>query len=391
MFNDIISKCIIQVKRECHFFGALMLFAKIYSDESVDTAATDGKKILVNEKFLNSLKSSEQNALLLHEVLHMALLHVTRRGQRDPYIWNIAADIVVNDLILRNTKFTLPEGAVFNKKYRDKSVEYIYENLLKDDKYKKFKLKTWFLDILDQKKKEDEKDKEGNRLTEDEIKEVESFWRDKLEVLKNADQFNSNNKTQGAIPAGIGIEIESILEPEVDWRHALWKYVGKTPADFDDLDRRFFYKGLYLEGLLTEALEVSVCIDTSGSVSNKLLEQFFAELKGILRSYPHVTCNLFYADTELFGPYPIQSIEDTPKAMGRGGTSFKPFFKYLEKNDNNLIGSHRVSIYFTDGYGDFPTKEPIDPTMWLVCKDGLESESFPFGEVVRISTEDLDY
>ena len=83
MFNDTISKCIIQVKKECQFFGALMLFAKIYADQSVDTAATDGKKILVNENFLNSLKSSEQNALLLHEVLHMALLHVTRRGQRD--------------------------------------------------------------------------------------------------------------------------------------------------------------------------------------------------------------------------------------------------------------------------------------------------------------------
>tara|TARA_B000000475_G_C15998969_1_gene448125 strand:+ start:146 stop:1321 length:1176 start_codon:yes stop_codon:yes gene_type:complete len=391
MFNDIISKCIIQVKRECQFFGALMLFAKIYADQSVDTAATDGKKILVNEKFLSSLKSSEQNALLLHEVLHMALLHVTRRGQRDPFIWNIAADIVVNDLILRNTKFKLPDGAVSNKKYTDKSVEYIYEDLLKDDKYKKIKFKSWFLDILDQKKKENEKNEEGKRLTEDEIEEVESFWRDKLEVLKNADQFDSNNKSQGTIPAGMGIEIESILEPEVDWRHALWKYVGKTPADFDDLDRRFFYRGLYLEGLLTEALNVSVCIDTSGSVSDRLLEQFFAELKGILRSYPHVKCNLFYGDTELFGPYPIESIEEIPKAMGRGGTSFEPFFKYLEKNDNNLIGSHRVSIYFTDGYGDFPTKEPIDPTMWLVCKDGLESRHFPFGEVVRISTEDYGY
>ena len=57
MFNDTISKCIIQVKKECQFFGALMLFAKIYADQSVDTAATDGKKILVNENFLNSLKS----------------------------------------------------------------------------------------------------------------------------------------------------------------------------------------------------------------------------------------------------------------------------------------------------------------------------------------------
>ena len=68
---------------------------------------------------------------MLHEVLHMALLHVTRRQNRDPHIWNIAADIVVNDLIIRNTPFKLPDGAIIDKKYRDKSVEYIYESLLK--------------------------------------------------------------------------------------------------------------------------------------------------------------------------------------------------------------------------------------------------------------------
>jgi predicted metal-dependent peptidase len=390
MFNETISKCIIQVKRECHFFGALMLFAEIYPDKSIDTAATDGKKIIVNENFLASLKSSEQNALLLHEVLHMALLHVTRRGQRDGYVWNIAADIVVNDLIIRNTKFKLPQGAIIEKKYKDKSVEHIYEDLLKNNKYKKIIFKSSMIDILDKQQEGGDQDASGKKLTEAEIEEVESFWRDKLEVLKNADQFDSKNKDQGSIPGGMGIEIESILEPEVDWRHALWKYVGKTPADFDDLDRRFFYRGLYLEGLLTEALEVSVCIDTSGSVSDTLLEQFLAELKGILRSYPHVKCDLFYGDTELFGPYPIQTIEQTPKAMGRGGTSFRPFFKYLQNNQNNLMGAHKVSIYFTDGYGDFPSKEPEDPTMWLVCKDGLESKEFPFGEVVRISTESWD-
>ena len=387
MFKDTISKCIIQVKRECTFFGALMLFAKIVSDNSIETAATDGKKILVNEGFLNSLTSQEQNALMLHEVLHMALLHVTRRGQRDPHIWNIAADIVVNDLILRNTKFKLPDGAIINSSYKDKSVEHIYEDLLKNNKFKKIEFKAAFADILDAVKKEDGAEAEDSKLSEAEAEEIESFWRDKLEVLKNADSFDGSSNSQGYLPGGMGVEIENILEPEVDWRHALWKYVGKTPADFDDLDRRFLYRGLYLEGLLTEALEVSVCIDTSGSVSDALLQQFLAELKGILGSYPHVKCDLFYGDTQLFGPYSIQSIEETPKAVGRGGTSFRPFFKYLEKNQNNLMGAHKVSIYFTDGYGDFPNNIPEDPTMWLVCKDGLESKEFPFGEVVRISTE----
>ena len=140
MFDEIISKTKLQVRRECQFFGALMLFATIKESKKIDTACTDGKDIFFNKSFLESLKSSEQNALMLHEVLHIALLHVQRRQSRDPEVWNIAADIVVNDLILRNTTFKLPKGAIINHSYKDKSVEYIYETLLKNNKYKKYSL-----------------------------------------------------------------------------------------------------------------------------------------------------------------------------------------------------------------------------------------------------------
>ena len=89
--------------------------ANIVESKKIDTAATDGINIFVNKDFLLSLSSTQQNALMLHEVLHMALLHVTRRGSRDPKIWNIAADIVVNDLIIRNTSFRLPKDAIIDK------------------------------------------------------------------------------------------------------------------------------------------------------------------------------------------------------------------------------------------------------------------------------------
>ena len=389
MFEEVIQKCILQVRRECSFFGSLMLFAQIEKSNDLPTAATDGRKIFFNEEFLNSLSSPQQNALMLHEVLHMALLHVTRRQSRDPYIWNIAADIVVNDLIERNTSFSLPEGAITDNRFQDKSVEYIYEALLKSKK----KYNLVISDILQPSNPNSDESNNDSKdvmepLSQEETDEIESFWKDKMEILKNSSEHQLSNG-KGSLPAGIEQEISTILEPEVDWRHALWKYVGKTPADFDDLDRRFIYKGLYLESLLTEAVEVSVCIDTSGSVSDELLKQFAGELKGILRSYPNVKCSLFFADTNLAGPYEIDRIEQMPKAVGRGGTSFVPFFDYLKKNgeENNLLGNNKLSIYFTDGYGDFPKQEPNNPTMWLVCKDGLGTNEFPFGEVVRISTE----
>ncbi len=381
MFEEIISKCKLQVRKECQFFGALMLFASIKETKKYDTACTDGKDIYFNMNFLKSLNSSEQNALMLHEVLHMALLHVTRRQNRDPKIWNIAADIVVNDLILRNTSFRLPKGAIIDKTYRDKSVEFVYESLLKNNKYKKHK--SYIQDLKDSGTNDNSSQADGM--------EIESYWKDKIQVIKNSDMVNNSDKfgsnTTGGLPDGMDREVENILEPEVNWRHALWKYVGRTPADFDDLDRRFLYRGLYLEGLMTEALEVSVCVDTSGSVSRDLIDQFVAEINGILKSYPHVKCDFFFCDCELSGPFKISSPEEIPVLKGGGGTSFVPFFKYLEKNNENHMGSHKVSIYLTDGYEEFPKFVPKDPVMWLVSADGEETSEFPFGEVIRISTE----
>ena len=406
-FSEIISKTKLQVRRECQFFGALMLFASIKETTKLDTAATDGRDIFFNKKFLESLTSSEQNALMLHEVLHMALLHVQRRQSRDPYIWNIAADIVVNDLIQRNTSFKLPKGAIIDNAYRDKSVEYIYEALLKDDKYKAKKYKLSISDIAisinsgagDEKPKAEQEEKNGigigNQLSEEEQEEIASYWKDKLQVLKNSDSLIQNDNygshSTGGLPAGMAREVENILEPEINWRNALWKYIGRTPADFDDLDRRFLYRGLYLEALMCDAIEVSVCIDTSGSISRGLIDQFVAETKGILRSYPHVKCEFFYSDCELSGPFDINHAEQIPILHGGGGTSFVPFFEYLEKNNNSHFGVHKLSIYLTDGYEQFPDWIPTNPVMWLVSKDGEETKNFPFGEVVRISTESVNF
>ena len=377
-FGDTVTKSVLQVRRECAFFGALMLFARIIPTKSIETAATDGKTIFINEDYLNSLSSSEQNALLLHEVLHMALLHCIRIGGRDRHIWNIAADIVVNGLIRMNTSFQLPDGAIIDDKFKDESAEEIYEALLKN----KESIKLSIPDII-------EFDEENDDLNTEKMstEEIEGYWKDAIQVVENTVNNDSNGSGQGNLPAGLSSEIKNILEPEVDWRHALWKYVGKTNSDFDDLDRRFIYKGLYLEGLLTDGLEIFVCIDTSGSVSDQLLSQFAGELKGILSSYPHVKCKLYYADTDLDGPYEIDHIDKLPPAKGRGGTSFVPFFNALSKSEGTFSEVNSAAVYFTDGYGEFPEKQPANPTMWLVPSDGLKSHAFPFGEVIRISTE----
>ena len=62
-------------------FGSVISNVKyeILDDNSVlPTAATDGKTIYINEKFMSNLTEDEQVGTLAHEVCHIAFNHVLR-------------------------------------------------------------------------------------------------------------------------------------------------------------------------------------------------------------------------------------------------------------------------------------------------------------------------
>ena len=97
-----LSRALLQLRAKNPFFATLALFAHLEWREEIATAATDGRDIVFNPAFAATLTPAEFQAVLLHEVLHCALLHVMRRASREPELWNIAADIVVNGMIIRS-------------------------------------------------------------------------------------------------------------------------------------------------------------------------------------------------------------------------------------------------------------------------------------------------
>jgi hypothetical protein len=64
------------------------------------TACVDGKKIYYYGEFVKPLSDKQRMGLLCHEVMHPALQHLWRRGNRDVETWLMATDYVVNDIIL---------------------------------------------------------------------------------------------------------------------------------------------------------------------------------------------------------------------------------------------------------------------------------------------------
>jgi predicted metal-dependent peptidase len=389
--QKLISASLIRLRTKSPFFATLALFARFINAPHYQTAATDGKDIFYNPEFFLSLPAAQLDGVLLHEVLHAALLHVPRRGVRDATLWNFAADIVINGIIMQQGGFELPAGGLRDQKLEHLSVEEIYEILSKDaEKYQKL----WesggagLADLLDAPgegegegegggKWEGEGDKDDS-MSSARKAALEAHWRN---ALQQAAVIARSSK-QGTLPAGIERELSNVTKPQIDWRSYLWRYLVQTPNDFTGFDRRFVGRGLYLEALQGESVIVYVAIDTSGSIGGEELRLFLGEVSGILRSYPHLKCELYYVDADAYGPYELSPDSTFPKPQGGGGTSFVPFFdKVAERWDGH---AQAVCVYLTDGYGYFPEEAPELPVLWVVTPGGMSLEQFPFGESVRL-------
>ncbi len=437
--DKIISASLLRLRMKSPFFATLALFARFIPTTSTPTAATDGKDIFFNPDFLLSLPSAQQDGLFLHEVLHAALLHVLRRGVRNPQLWNIAADIVVNGTISAQGCFELPANAIRDQKLEHLSVEEIYELLLQEEKCSHDLIMPDLLDnppsggegdgsnnyqnlpddvkndnnqgeedSNNQQSKGDDSQGKGkgqdsdgedtqgkgqnsdgedtqtkttnntDSLSEAKKAQLESHWQNALQQAT----VIARTTNQGNLPAGMARELGVLNQAQLDWRSYLWRYLVKTPTDFTNFDRRFVGRGLYLETLEGESVKVYVAIDTSGSIDNQQLKMFLSEVNGILNSYPHLECELYYADADVYGPYEVDANSDIPQPEGGGGTSFIPFFDRVSNSWDGMTTG--VCVYLTDGYGSFPDTLPELPVLWVVTPGGLDLSQFPFGEAVRL-------
>ncbi len=370
----LISASRLRLSRLSPFFSTLALHTPFHISERVPTAATDGQAVFVNPAFFAKQTPAARDGLLLHEVLHAALLHVTRRGGRDPEGWNIAADIVVNGILVRNG-FTIPDGGLRDVGLERLSVEEVYDRVAKDPDKRR---KPAEGDLLEAPPGDAPGggDKEGGDAKA--RSRAEGQWRNALRAAAEANEAAG----QGKAPAGLEREVESVREPQLDWRSYLWRFLTRTPVDFEEFDRRFVGRGLYLETISGQSVQVLVAVDTSASIQRAVLAQFLGEVSGILQAYPGLRCDLYYADAALDGPHALQGDREIPPAKGGGGTDFRPFFAAAERD--YVDWPNKVAVYLTDGFGSFPERAPDFPVLWIVTPGGKLLEAFPFGEVVRL-------
>ena len=368
------------------FYGLLLMHMRFGLDEECNTAYTDGYRINFSPVFLESLSNDEVDFVLMHEILHVVLKHCFRGRKVDPYLFNIACDIVVNSNILYSKNMNLKYITL--EKYGESmhlapngkegylyTAEEVYNMLIKDSL-----------------------GKNGGKSVKEESFDDHSHWEEadddftidewEKRVIDAAESSAKRDTSVGNIPLGVQRYISSLKNATIDWRMLLNDFISLEVGDysFTPPDRRIdgpFFMPDFNEMVEKEddPKEILFMIDTSGSVNSSQITQAYSEIKGALEQFTSLTGYLGFFDYVVYEPQEFSSIEDILEIIpkGGGGTNFFAVFEYV----NNLENKPKAIIILTDGYARFP-KESVRngiPVIWVMNNDKVTP---PWGEVARM-------
>lgn len=425
-----ISKWKVMLGRDKPFFGYLIYLLKcsempkemeeaMKAEGMAPTMGVDqNANAHFSRAFIESISDDEGNFVLVHEVMHVALSHLSRMGLRDRLLWNIVTDLVINTLLKQEGTFRIPAQCVVadgNDSFKiggktitnvsQKIAEQIYDEL--PIKYVNACNGKCSSCQHNGKNKgnggggnSNKNGKNGNsngnggsgsgkngkpgnsgcpyagtgmvgkgydyHIHGQSNPQKEQEWKEQLATAA------ANARQRGTLPAHIQRLVDKVLEPRINWRQILWQMISnELPYDttWARPSRRSASTGIYLPSMVKEKVSVVVHIDTSGSIGDDDLREFLGEIVGIGRSFAQVEMHVIICDAKVHETYDLTSETIShflnTKIKGGGGTSHRPVYEYLEKEKPNT----KLLISFTDAYSDYPETEEV-PTLFVVCSNG---------------------
>jgi len=332
--------------------------------------------LLYDPGFVLGLPIDELGGVLLHEVHHVVLGHVLTDPRDYPDQWarTVAEEITVNEFV----KEPLPPGGIILDLFPDlptlESTAERYERLKKVKK--RFPISSPpALVGTEGSGGLHTTDDHGvwQQALEDPEAALEVIGTALIEAVAEAGTDSLPEALQDALEAlGCGdtagneeYRLRGNRRGHLDWRSLLRRYVGEVlepDASLARPPRRFPELVGIVPGRARQAVkpEVMAVIDTSGSITNSLLEMIDGELRLLARSS---SVTVAECDAEIHRAYRYRRLESV---TGRGGTDFRPPLeaKFLREHRTDLV------IYFTDGFGPAPEKAPRVPVIWCLVPRG---------------------
>lgn len=363
------------------FFGTLAVQLVVSEREDIPTMATDGRHLFYNAEFVAGMKKDELVFVVAHEVMHNALQHHTRKQHREHRRWNVAADYAINGELVDCKVGKMPKGGLLDAKFTGLSAEEIYAQL-----------------------PDDPAGANGNGPASSDpggCGEVLPAAGAHDEAALKAAAADMKVKVQqaaaiaakmqaGSMPASLKRLIDKLLEPVVDWRQVLRRFIDSTMvSDYTWIrpNRRFLGSGFALPGLQSDGLaHLVVAVDTSGSIDAKALQRFASEINGAFGDGQIDKITVIYADAEVSSVQEFQRSDELQlMPSGGGGTAFADTFEWIADNAPDAS----AVVYFTDLYCYDFGEEPAAPVMWAVYGDSRQFDKLaaktPFGEAIYVA------
>ena len=397
--NKTLSKATKTLMLKEPFYGLFLVSLNKEWDERIPTAGVAkhniGYKLKVNTEFWNSLSENHQLGLLKHELLHIVFFHVNIHEEfADKKLANIAMDIEINQYIAADI---LPDGALLPSTFPELNLPLKagcreYYKLLQDEVEGGCQNSPQLGQMVQESGKWEidgegnVRDQDGNLVPVHDWKDFEGLSEAEKKLLKSqtehvlTDIANSVNKSCGNVPG----EVQSLLkslekEPaKFDWRDYLRRFSGGSQRVYTKKLRRKPNKrfdenpGLKIK----QRRHMLLAIDTSGSVNENELREFFNEIDHIHKTGTEIT--IVQCDTAInnISAYkPNQEI----KIYGRGGTSFQPVIDYYNEN----FHKYTSLVYFTDGEAWSPDKVR-GKVLWVLSSQSTINNGLP-GQVIKLN------
>ena len=378
-----LSRAKVQLMRipDTIFYTTILLSLKQSWETKLPTAATNGTNLLINPDWFLGLPEKERIGLLVHELLHVALDHMSRLKDRHPKVWNAAADHVINLSILATNNYELPKGGLWDKRFKDMSTEQVYKILWEEA--------------------EDDKANGGPGAdgmmipggsdiqfpeTAEELSVVE---RDVAEIVQRACiTAKGANEKPGDLPGEVQIRLEEVLNPKLPWHVILQNHLSsfaKNDYSWKKPNRRYAPEFHLPSAYSESAGHIAEAFDISGSVSPEEVSYYVGETSSLMEMLKPDKITVISFDTEIQNIQEVTADSDIYSELelvGGGGTCVREILQWAI--DNNP----EVFLIFTDGQFQMPDEKyyPNCPVVWLVHEN--KHFTAPFGTVIHYDIGD---
>ena len=353
------------------FYGIFLSTLNKVIRTDLDTAGVSKSNInyqlAINPEFWGSLDNDNKKiGLLKHELLHIAFNHLLNRDNFPNHqLHNIAADVEINQYI--------------EPQY------YPADNILLPSTFPELNLPLKagtkkYYELLQQAYGQNTSDTLNDLMGESDFhitwEEFEGLSEGDKKLIKSQidhqiKNITESNRNQGFIPSELKSYIDNLFEitpQSYDWKSYFRRFFSSGIKTYTKKTRRKLNKRFIENPALKIKTKQNILIgvDTSGSVGEKDLIEFFNEIHHIHKAGVSIT--IAECDVDIKNVYEYKG--KTPESVqGRGGTDMNPFIEYFNKNKQ-----YTNLIILTDGFIGGNTVKTFRPTLMVLCSNGASVE-----------------